>query len=890
MTSHDSGIAPSWLLKAKVTVPGPTAGYVLREALLQRLDGIVDRRFAALQAPAGFGKTTVLADLGRRKQEEGLVVAWISLDEDDTPNVFGSYLTYAFVCAGLDLSALNAPDAWSSSTATYQIGALARAVDLHAAPCLLVLDEVDRLPRGTVELVQRLVEQGPLNLHFALAFRVNPGLHLAMQIFEGSGMMVGVEEFRFSRPDIDRFFGGDLPESDLVAVEERTAGWPVALMAHRNAQAGEAGRSGVETAKLTANFVGLRLLRGLSPEDRAFVCDLAVFDWIDAALVDEVRGSSDARLRIAGLSALDGLLAPVDEESAVLRLHPLVRDYCADLLAMEDPARKRFLHAGIAQALARRGQPVPAWRHARAAGDPRILGELVERDGVFEIWLRHGVTRLCAAAELLTPEITALYPRLVLVRALVLRMSRKVDEAAALYDSVARKTEGFTRDRDGGDADALAVDQVFTRVMLAGCSSRAVHDELDTVLPAAGVAENDERGRLRAALRHMAICGSCYERARFEECRRHAALTKAHFGEERRYGNIVLDVYLGMAAMAQGRVHEAAASYTRARRAMKKDFFSDPCLAVCVDAVTIELDLERDRKKAARRQTLQSLSQLRAIWADVDAAAVAVSAELTFEQHGGEAAVRLLTKALDDVRALRSETLSRFVSGLLVSYLVEIGRTDQAAEVWREQGLPDEVVELLDADGQPWRTMESMSCARVRLLAAQGDFAAAEEVAASLCATASEHGLTRTELRGLALSMAVAERAGQADHAVARLVEFLRLARQPDYVRPLVRTREVSRVVLGRLLDSGPGVDMHAAAEAMLAQLDHKKRDVPAFSPRELQVLAEVRQGRQNMEIAGRLGISRPGVRFHLMNIYRKTGVSNRQDAVRAAQALGLLD
>ena len=189
--------------------------------------------------------------------------------------MFGSYLTYAFVCAGLELSALDAPDAWSSSTATYQVGALARAVEVHPAPCLLVLDEVDRLPRETVELVQRLVEHGPLNLHFAVAFRTNPGLHLAMQVFEGSGIMVAVEDLRFSRSEIDRFFGGELSESDLVAVEERTAGWPAALLAHRNARAGEAGRSGIETARLTANFVGLRLLRGLSPEDRAFVCDQA---------------------------------------------------------------------------------------------------------------------------------------------------------------------------------------------------------------------------------------------------------------------------------------------------------------------------------------------------------------------------------------------------------------------------------------------------------------------------------------------------------------------------------------------------------------------------------------------------------------------------------------
>jgi len=886
-----SSVVPSWLLKAKVTAPEPGSGHVARDALLQRLGAAIERRFALLQAPAGFGKTTVLADLSRRKRDQGAVVAWISLDEDDSPSVFGDYLAYAFECAGLDLSALDEDDAWPSSPAAYQIGTLARALDRHAAACLVVLDEVDRLPRETVELLQRLVERGPGNLHFALAFRSNPGLDLAMQVFDGSGVVVGAGELRFSRAEIARFLAGSkLSRRQLDAVEEQTAGWPVALTMHRNQEAGDTGQPGPETARLTSDFVRLRLLRGLSDTDRRLVCELAVFDRIDPDLVDEVLGAGDARARIAALSPLEGLLAPIGQDGASRRMHPLVRDCCADLLAVEDPARKRWLHASIATVLARRGQFVPAWRHARSAGDARLVGELVERAGVFEIWLRHGVPGLLSANELLTPEITALHPRLMLLRSVALRIAMKVDEAEWLYESIARSTEGFAGDWEGGDADAPDVDRVFAQVVFAGGSHLDLHDEIDTLLPAARFETGDERGRLRLGARHMVLCASRYERARFDECRRHAALAKSNLGEERRYGEIVFDVYLGMAAMAEGRVREAANRYGRARRITKQDFASDSCLAVCVDAVAIELDIERDRKRAVERRTLESLAVLRAIWTEIDAVALAVVAELTFEQHGGEPVISLLTKTLEDVRAMRSVTLSRCVSGLLVHYLVESGRTEQAAEAWRQQALPTEAAELVDLDGQPWRTMESMACARVRLLAAQGDLSAADEVATALCTTASERGLARTLFRGLALSMVVAERAGDEKRALSLLVEFQRLAREADYVRPLVRHREVSSAVLRRLLATQLDPDTRDAAEALREHLDGKEPDALVFSARELEVLAEVREGRRNMEIAGRLGISRPGVRFHLMNIYRKTGVNRREEAVRAAQALGVLD
>ena len=85
----------------------------------------------------------------------------------------------------------------------------------------------------------------------------------------------------------------------------------------------------------------------LPAADRGFVCELAVFDWVDADLVDEVLGSTDAGARIAALSPLDGLLASMNEQGSVRRLHPLVRECCTALLAREDRPRQRSLHAGI---------------------------------------------------------------------------------------------------------------------------------------------------------------------------------------------------------------------------------------------------------------------------------------------------------------------------------------------------------------------------------------------------------------------------------------------------------------------------------------------------------------------------------------------------------------
>ncbi len=549
--SSTTSDAPSWLLRAKVFAPEPPAGYVRRESAQRCLEGLLERKLTVLRAPAGFGKTTVLADLASRTREQGLVVGWISLDGDDTPDLFGGYLAAAFEHAGLDRTLLDAHDGWSSSPAVQQIGMVARAIELHAAPCLLVLDEVDRLPQRTVRLVDLLVKRAPSNLCVAIALRSDPGLELAPQVLAGKAVILGPEDLRFSKADIARFFQDGLSRRELAAVERRTAGWPVAVTMYGDLRASWPTGLAANAGKLTDDYVGVCVLRDLSAEERACLLDVAVFDWIDADLVREVHGGTGAVDRVTALSALEGLLLPVGRGGATRRLHPLVRDYCVALLSAEDPDRKRSLHRRIALALAKRGHLTPAWRHAADAGDSQLLGELIERFGVFELWLREGVTRVVSAGGFLTPEIRASFPRLDLLRCVVLRLSSRFDEASALFDAVAQKTDDFTRDRPGGDVDGLAVDRMFTEGVLGGGADRLPPDELDSRQSAArGPAGDDERTRTVARARHTMACFVCLERARFEESRRHGPRALAQFGDDAQFGQIFVNLCLGMSAMA----------------------------------------------------------------------------------------------------------------------------------------------------------------------------------------------------------------------------------------------------------------------------------------------------------------------------------------------------
>ena len=870
-----------------MTAPDAADGYFHRPALIRQLDPVANRRVSVLRAPGGFGKTTTLAEIGRRAKKRGLLVAWLTVDEDDAPGLFGAHLAYAFEHAGLGLAMQHSEDAWSASPLTHQIGMLVRTIESRAGSCLLVLDELERLPGQSVGLLERLLRRGPRNLHFALSFRTNPGLDLASVVLEDSAVVVSTEQLRFSKREIARFFGGDLTRRELNDVAHRTAGWPVALRIDRSMRAAGTAASIERGKALTRNFLDARLLRGLPDRDRALLLDLAVFDWVDTELVDEVLESTDTRLRVEALTALAGLLVPVDPEGAVWRLHPLLKEHCIGRLAAEDPVRRKRLHRGIAEALARRGHMIPAWRHAGETGDRRFLGEMMERVGVFQMWLREGMTCLAAADRFLSPTLLDEFPRLALIRCVARRLRLQFEEARALFKTTKPKLDDLVRG-GGADVPALLIDLLFTEVTLAGAHSRSASSGLNAAFDAGSLDPATlEQAPLALHGMHLSGCVSSYDAGSFETCRQHGLEVLSFVARNGfRHGEVFVSAYLGLAAMAQGRVEEAASRYADVRRVTKAFFPSDAALATITDALMLELDIERDREKVIEQRTVTGLTDLRGAWVEVHEAAIAVAAELICTRHDPKVGIQFLTDEIAKVRVMGLAKIVRYATALLSLLLAEAGRCDQAEQVWKDERLPTDAAGLLDLDGQSWREMEALSCARIRLLTELGDRDGARDLANRLRGIASQRGLRRTLMRALALSMTIDART---DRAIEPLVEFLRLTRNTDYLRPLVRHRDVSRDLLSRLLDRNPEPEIREAAALVLAHLDGPPPpSLPVFSRREQAVLAELRNGLRNREIADRLDVTEDGVRHHLKNIYRKTGTTDRDDAVRRATSMGV--
>ena len=894
-----------WLMPHKARIPDPVLGYVERPALQARCSPL-QRCLTALHAPGGFGKTALLAHTCHRLRNDGVAVAWVSVDEEDDPMTFASYLSLAFEHAGVSLFDTGSADVRGAadfgandaadSPADYRINLVLRAIQRHEDPCVLALDEVDRLRSPeAVALLNTVLARAPRNLRFALAFRERPEtLDLAMFTLEGRGETLTADDLRFSTAQISRFFDTRLSRAQLASVAALSAGWPIALRLYRNAlQAGTA-FDDLGTSDTVAAWIESRLWRGLSEEDRQFVLDISLFEWIDARLIDEATGWCHSRLRLGAMSSLNGLLQTAGGDPSAMRLHPLIREYCAAKLYRDDPARFRSIHIGIARSLAARGQVLDALHHAAEAGDSALLGAIAEQAGGVKLWIRRGADALRAVNRCLTEDVLATRPRLALVRCVALASAGDIEGARRVYRAAAMDSVGFTRDGAAEQDEELQTDHLVAMSMLAilGCNPLPRYEQ-----PMSVASDLADRADLDPLLRGMIKLGMSMahnERGQFRRAVQRAEDARAELGPTALYMLPQIDYQIGLAAMARGRSRAAARHYERGLN-VAQGHLGDTGTVMNGRILQAELQLERCAGAPTLAVTPVSPRLLGeyAAWFDVYAASTAVAWELAWHRGSPDSAMRVIERALEFARATERAALARFLCAERVSLLLLRGRTEEAARAWRADRLPDSDTACLDLRALRWREMEAVACARLRLLTAQGNESAARTLANDLLALAEGHALARTRMRALALSAHLENEAGAPARAAGQIAEALRLYLETDYARPLARERRTVLPLLDRVIHSGEPGRIGQTAQTLRSAIGARDagpqgQDSGVLSRKELDVLRRLATHRDK-DIAAELGMSYDAVRYYVRKIFARVGARSRFEAVHRARAMGLL-
>ena len=245
MTEPLSGIPPAGaserdvLLATKLHVPGSRPGFVSRPRLAERLDEGLRHGLVLVCAPAGYGKTVLLADWARRGRWP---VAWLSLDAGD--NDLARFWRHAV--AALDracpsvaerVGPLLGPPAPPSFEPLVTALVNVLAADPGADEALMVLDDFHLIDAPPVHAsVRFLLEHRPPELHVVLASRSDPPLALARLRARGQLAELRADELRFTTDEAAELLqnvaarpGAVLPEVAVAALAGRTEGWAAGL-------------------------------------------------------------------------------------------------------------------------------------------------------------------------------------------------------------------------------------------------------------------------------------------------------------------------------------------------------------------------------------------------------------------------------------------------------------------------------------------------------------------------------------------------------------------------------------------------------------------------------------------------------------------------------------
>jgi LuxR family transcriptional regulator, maltose regulon positive regulatory protein len=369
------------LLPSKLRIPSLRPGLVERTELVSRLQGTT-ARVVSVAAPAGYGKTIVLAQWAARERR---AVAWVDLDHrDNDPIVF---LTY--VAAALDSVSPLDPDvfaALAASSSSIWSAALPRVCAALASvpkPVVLVLDDVQELnERECLDALAALARHVPDRSQLVLAGRVQARLGVARARAGGELLELSVSELALSDDEAGTLIadaGLHVSAADAVRLNALAEGWAAVLyLASLNAPDGEAAVAALTGhGRFVSDYLRSEHLARLKPAEVRFLTRTSVLDRLSGPLCDAVLGRSGSARRLESLERTNQLVVPLDERRDWYRYHGLFRDLLRAELERREPQLPAQLCRAASVWCAANGEFDAAVDYAASSGDIDDVAELV---------------------------------------------------------------------------------------------------------------------------------------------------------------------------------------------------------------------------------------------------------------------------------------------------------------------------------------------------------------------------------------------------------------------------------------------------------------------------------------------------------------------------------
>ncbi|HEU4941755.1 MAG TPA: tetratricopeptide repeat protein [Gaiellaceae bacterium] len=371
------------MLQSKLAVPTLRPGLIDRTALVKWLENPSGARIVSVSAPAGYGKTTLLAQWAA---EDPRPFAWVSLDDrDNDPVAFLTYLAAATDGVGpVGPGVFRAAASGSEALWTTTLPRLGAALAAVGEPMVLVLDDVHELQnRDCLDALDPIAKHLPEGSQLVLAGRSEDGLSFARIRAEGRLRELGPADLALSDDQAKELLvaaGVKVSAEQARMLNEQTEGW-VAGLYLAALFASDAGAEGLSSFtgkdRFVADYLRSEHLSSLKRSEIEFLTRTSILDRMSADLCNEVLERTDSARRLEALERANFFVVPLDHNREWYRYHRLFRDMLRLELDRREPDLAPALHARAASWCERNGQPEAAIEHVAATGDTDELARLV---------------------------------------------------------------------------------------------------------------------------------------------------------------------------------------------------------------------------------------------------------------------------------------------------------------------------------------------------------------------------------------------------------------------------------------------------------------------------------------------------------------------------------
>src|ERR1700691_53673 len=343
-------------LETKLHAPVARKEWVQRQELVDYLAG-AKARLVLIDAPAGFGKTTLVAQW-RSSATESRSFGWGSLDPgDNDPGRLRRHVVSAVHRARPDFGAdavlrtlrTRAPD-FAGELLPLLVNELAALPE----PVVLVLDDYHVIKeRSCHDQVAFLLRHLPSTVQVALITRSDPPLPLARLRAAGEIAEVGARQLRFEPAPAAELVaaaaGVELSRDDLADLVDRTEGWAAGLYLAALSLRGYRSptvfiREFTGNSRFIVDFLAEEVLSRQSAEIRHFLACTSILSRFCAPLCDAVVGSDNAAEIIDTLERENLFVVPLDDTRQWFRYHHLFAQMLRDQLARAEPEIVPALH------------------------------------------------------------------------------------------------------------------------------------------------------------------------------------------------------------------------------------------------------------------------------------------------------------------------------------------------------------------------------------------------------------------------------------------------------------------------------------------------------------------------------------------------------------------